>query len=210
MILSLLKRNRTKITSRTDVINALASKHQATRYLEIGVRNRDANFNKVDIPHKECVDPDPNSGADFLKTSDAFFAEHPEKRYDLIFIDGLHTGEQVQKDISNALKALNENGTIVLHDCNPPTAFHAREEYEVDGTFPPWNGTSWQGFAWWRKNSDALEMYTVDVDWGIGVVRQGQQTPINVPIDSYEDLESNRVEILNLISTDEFQRRLKS
>ena len=26
-----------------------------------------------------------------------------------------------------------------MHDCNPPTEFHQRENYEVDGQFPSWN-----------------------------------------------------------------------
>ncbi len=53
-------------------------------------------------------------------TSDAFFATNTSK-FDLIFIDGLHTSDQVIKDIFNALAALAKNGVIAVHDCNPMT-----------------------------------------------------------------------------------------
>jgi predicted O-methyltransferase YrrM len=39
------------------------------------------------------------------------------KKFDIVFVDGLHIEEQSTKDIHNALKVLNENGTIVVHDC---------------------------------------------------------------------------------------------
>ena len=35
----------------------------------------------------------------YKMTSDEFFAAHGEKRYDLIFIDGLHHAEYVERDI---------------------------------------------------------------------------------------------------------------
>lgn len=53
--------------------------------------------------------------------SDNFFKKYPTKKYDIIFIDGLHESEQVSKDIHNSVNALNERGVIIIHDYNPET-----------------------------------------------------------------------------------------
>ena len=193
-------------SSRISLVNHLACVNDYQSYLEIGVRNRDSMFNKIRVPMKICVDPDPAARADFFGTSDEFVASS-QQRFDIIVIDGLHTGEQVARDISNALAGLNPGGAVLLHDLNPPTAYHAREIQNVDDTNPDWNGTSWQGFAAHRKSDPDLDMYVVDTDWGVGFVRPGRQKCYDGPIDSYADLESNRAEILQLIPVREFLRR---
>ena len=40
--------------------------------------------------------------------------------YDIIFIDGLHTYEQVTKEIEHFIPMLNFNGYIIFHDTNNP------------------------------------------------------------------------------------------
>lgn len=192
---------------RVAIINHLVTIYGFESYLEIGVRRRADMFDHVICPKKHGVDPDPEAEADSQLTSDDFFKQHPERRFDLIFIDGDHTGQQVERDIENALAALNQGGVILLHDLNPPTAFHAREEFEVDGEFPSWNGTSWQGFAAFRKKRSDLEMFVIDTDWGVGFVRVGRQVIYQGPAESFEDLDKNRVELLNLISVRDFLRR---
>jgi predicted O-methyltransferase YrrM len=39
--------------------------------------------------------------------------------YDLIFLDGLHEGQQLYRELPPALKRLNRNGLILLHDVFP-------------------------------------------------------------------------------------------
>ena len=102
-----------KGTSRSEVINfIISSKNDQTHYLEIGVRNRADNFNLVNSTFKYSVDPavkliDKNH---FQITSDIFFDKvkngkllNQDIRFDLIFIDGLHLADQVDRDIDNAL-----------------------------------------------------------------------------------------------------------
>ena len=56
------------------------------------------------------------------KTSDKYFDFIPEHTvFDLIFIDGFHTKEQVKRDFENSLRCLNQNGFIVIHDTYPWT-----------------------------------------------------------------------------------------
>lgn len=193
-------------TDRVALCNHLIAARRLNSYLEIGCRNKADMNDRILARRVSSVDPDPAARAEYCMTSDDYFNNHDE-RFDLIFIDGLHIGEQVKRDISNSLRALNPGGFILLHDMNPPTELHAREENEVNGSFPAWNGTSWEGFAWHRKYSPQLEMYVVDADWGVGVVRPGAQVLWNGPTQGFAALETSRREILNLITVAEFLKR---
>lgn len=198
---------------RYDIINKIAEKISAESYLEIGVYNPADCFDKIRIKHKESVDPgiDGLSLATHKLTSDDFFASlEAERRWDIIFIDGLHTGEQVYLDVKNALKHLNENGYIVLHDCNPPTIYHARE-LQSDRNQPAgasWNGTVWKAFQKLRTtHSNLLDMVTVDTDWGVGVLRKGKSVAISEDFNSMYDyvyFDKNRKDVLLLVNEEEF------
>src|SRR5690242_7674998 len=67
--------SRKTVQSRTDVLNVIAYQAEARRYLEIGVRDRLSNFDRVLVPIKHGVDPAPARGrVDYCMTSDEFFA----------------------------------------------------------------------------------------------------------------------------------------
>jgi hypothetical protein len=196
--------------SRTTIINRLISKFNYKSYLEIGVRDPDSNFNQINIENKEGVDPSPQKPVTHLMTSDAFF-EKNKKKFDIIFIDGLHLDYQVDKDIKNSLNFLNDNGVIVMHDCNPCNELLQRDEFEINGQYLAWNGTVWKSFAKLRTTTEELEMCVVDTDHGVGIIRIGKQK--KYPFDpqteklDFNFLDSNRVELLNLISVAEYQRK---
>src|SRR5690606_5184892 len=160
-----LKNN--KMPNRTDLLNHLATKYDLKRYLEIGVQNPDINYYKIVCPYKTGVDPDPRADATYRMTSDRFF-EFTTNTFDLIFIDGLHTAEQVGKDFENSLKILSPKGFIVLHDCNPE-----KEEHTIVPRPTPtghWNGDVYK-FA--CRLSDPENMFhTVNIDNGCGVFRR--------------------------------------
>jgi hypothetical protein len=187
---------------RTDIINIIAHKYHYRSYLEIGCQYRHVNFDRILCPRKVCVDPDPRLPlkADYPMTSDAFFAQNVEM-FDLFFIDGLHEHEQVERDIQNCLKFMNPGGTIVMHDCNPTTEIMQR----VPRAQLEWTGDTWKAFVKTRQNR-MLRMYVVDTDYGVGVIREGLQTPIYVSDEdlTYENFEERRKEWLNLISVQEF------
>ena len=88
---------------RISIINDLITKYDFKSYLEIGVRNTFECFDLINCETKDGVDPSPrHPEVNFPVTSDVFFANlKPEKKYDLIFIDGLHLFEQVIKDVNN-------------------------------------------------------------------------------------------------------------
>ena len=76
---------------RWDLIEYLINKYSYSDYLEIGC-DQDQLFSKIKIQNKVGVDP--NSGGNVRKTSDEFFKENKNK-FDIIFIDGLHTYDPV-------------------------------------------------------------------------------------------------------------------
>ena len=193
------------LASRTSVINHLVNKHSLDNYLEIGVRDG-RNYDKILAKNKTGVDPFPTKNINGLHklTSNDFFKINKTK-FDLIFIDGLHLEQQVDKDIEGCLKILSNDGFIIMHDCSPPTEFHQRENYEVDGKFPPWNGTVWKSFAKLRINNINLNLCCVDCDWGIGIIRKKKQKNFKFSGDlNFNFLDNNRQKLLNLISVEDF------
>lgn len=206
--------------SRTEVINLLiGSLNRQTYYLEIGVRDPRVNFSKIKSERKWSVDPGlelEENLADFPCTSDEFFQklksgkweELPDK-FDVIFIDGLHVSEQADRDILNSMEFLAEDGFIVVHDCNPPTEWHAREEFHFgkSPSGPLWNGTTWKSFVKWRKNKEVYSC-CVDTDWGVGILSKkfplGLATNLSNEFYEFKTFDANRKEFLNLISMDKF------
>ena len=193
------------VANRTSIINHLIKKYNLKNYLEIGVRDL-RNFEKINIKNKIGVDNNPlKFDQNIIKTdSDNFFLNNT-KNFDIIFIDGLHLEYQVDKDIKNSLNILSNDGFIIMHDCNPPTEFHQREKYEVDGKFPSWNGTTWRSYVKLRMNNEKLNMCCVDCDWGVGIIKKGRQQKYQITQKlNYNLLEKNRSSMLNLISVNKF------
>lgn len=186
---------------RTDLLNFLAEKHNLQRYLEIGVQVPELNFDKIKCPVRYGVDPDPNAHATFLMTSDEAFNAGFRNKFDLIFIDGLHTAEQVKKDFENALKILSPNGFIVLHDCNP-----LKEEHTIVPR--PTKTGHWNGSCYKFAAGLQYPKYTVDIDNGCMVVgSEADSFPYEnwqVNKVTWNHFDKNRKELLNLISWDEF------
>lgn len=213
-----------KAPKRFDIINfLLASFDRQTTYLEIGVRNPADNFEKIKASTKYSVDPGIEFKAnpvDFKVTSDVFFEGlrkgtflQPTTLFDVIFIDGLHLAEQVDRDIENALQFLKEDGFVVLHDCNPLTEWHAREEhnYTISPAGQQWNGTTWKGFLKARYRKD-VSSCCIDTDWGVGIISKvkklGEAPTTKNDFYEFNLLEKNRLNQLNLLSFEEFKAKL--
>ena len=186
--------------NRTDIINRIIKSNGAKKYLEIGVDDG-VNFSKINCDYKIGVDPASNSPANIHSNSDEFFDKNKEN-FDVVFIDGLHHADQVYKDIINSLKVLNKNGYIVCHDMNPIEEIHQIIPYSGCGA---WTGDCWKAFVKLRMGKNDLEMYTVDTDYGCGIITKGHQKLLKVNDSlTYNYLDKNRKELLNLISPEKF------
>ncbi len=194
---------------RYDVINYFLRTRGYQKYLEIGVFTGRC-LRHVVCNDKTAVDPNPQTEAKDTKihalTSDDFFATN-KRKFDLVFIDGLHLADQVVKDIYNSLAVLEPGGTILMHDCSP-----AKEERQVREQGRAWNGDVWKAFAFVRAFVPEAVCRVLNTDHGIGVIalKQGCTAPAftdDVARKSQEyfdkitwrDLETNRSEMLGLI-----------
>ena len=139
-------------------IKTLAEGLNAQTYLEIGV-NKGRTFFPVSIPHKTAVDPRflfdkaavEQSDKVMLKemTSDDFFSALPmTHKYDVIFLDGLHTFEQTYRDLCNSLLHSHERSVILIDDTKPCDVYSAiphqnkalRYRKQAEGKGIGWHG----------------------------------------------------------------------
>ena len=155
--------------NRVAVINLLCAGQQAEDYLEIGCHNNDC-FDSVIARNKTGVDP--QRGGTHRLTSDQFFSTCGDKKFDIIFIDGMHTYEQVRRDVINSLRHISVGGWIVLHDMFPRDW---REEH-VPLVFPVCLGDVWKlGFELAR--SPGIDFKILKIDHGVGVLRVTTENP---------------------------------
>ena len=212
---------------RSDIINFLLDSLDTTdtQYLEIGVRNPEDNFDKINSNIKISVDPGIEfkmNPVDHRMTSDDFFNQikngnslSKDIKFDVIFIDGLHLADQVERDINNSLNYIKDDGFIVLHDCNPPTEFHSRESfsYYMSPAKYFWNGTTWKAFFKFRQSRE-LYSCCIDSDWGVGIISKeinlGKPTTVKNPFYEYQVLNENRSESLNLIDYNDFKSKIRN
>jgi hypothetical protein len=190
--------------TRTQVVDALIRQNKFRSYLEIGCQN-DINFSAINIPHKIGVDP--ALGGTYRMTSDAFFAQNVEK-FDLIFIDGMHTFEQVYKDFFNAYNVLNAGGVILFHDMLPTSW----EQEMVPRMSRGWNGTVWK-IAYELKRLLDNQFAIIVADQGLGIVFKNNEKPKLTPSDedyvraqnaTYNDFLKDYTSF-NLVSASEFE-----
>ncbi|MFH1427409.1 MAG: class I SAM-dependent methyltransferase [Patescibacteria group bacterium] len=222
--------------NRAEVIQKIINKIKAKTYLEIGVEYG-STFLKIRAKKKIAVDPSLKISwkrkiyylpeifkMKFYKmTSDEFFARRAsifsKNKIDVAFIDGLHTFEQSLNDVENCLKYLSQNGVIIMHDCLPaseaaacPSSLGAKKMNSWQGE---WCGDVWKTIVNLRSQRDDLNIFVLDTDRGIGIIKRGQaenklnfsETEINKM--DYNDFEKNKKEFLNLKPVEYFNDFLK-
>lgn len=211
--------------NRLNILNYLISKYFAgnCNYLEIGVCDPDECFNYVAATDKSGVDPGmlfATNNVEFPMTSNEFFFKlergetrfAPDHRWDVVFIDGLHTANQVFIDAKFALNHLSPNGFVVLHDCNPPDWIMANDDLDwfyneggknVQGAL---NGSCWKAVYYLRTILDK-RIVTVDTDHGVSIIANGmsgEKILHTNPFYEFRELKKDRKTYLGLISPDEF------
>jgi hypothetical protein len=204
-----VQRNFNSEIKRFHVINYLIEKYNLINYLEIGVFKGE-NIREVQALHKDGVDPGVEGYSplevNYPISSDKFFElikGHNEIKYDLIFIDGLHEYSQVKKDIENSLNHLQPYGFIVMHDCNPVSY----EAQLPNRQTIAWNGDVWKAFVEFKQNNSHYDCCVVDIDFGIGVIKNNSNLFNSIPLINmdYQTFNSSRKDHLNLITWNEFK-----
>jgi hypothetical protein len=187
------------MVARNKMINRIIADKGYQSYLEIGIADG-RNFSLINVKTKDGVDP--NYPCNNRVTSDQFFANlSATKLYDFIFIDGLHTKEQVAKDISNSLNHLALNGTIMVHDLSPRTPEEATPKQTTTGS---WFGNGYECWLSLRMTRSDLEMCVISTDSGCGIIRRGTQQLYPKKDISWCIMVEDRKNALNLVSIEEF------
>lgn len=147
---------------RATVIQSILNLYEAPNYLEIGV-DQGTTFHALQASRKVAVDvrfafdvaaarsaPAAHNCDYHELTSDAFFATRAlsAPKFDVVFIDGLHTFDQTLRDMLNASYVLAEGGTIIIDDVMPSTYAASLPDLDLSRRF--WAATnnpdgSWMG-----------------------------------------------------------------
>lgn len=150
--------------NRIAIVNLLLSADPGAAYLEIGCASNQL-FDAVMA--KDKIGVDPVSGGTHRQTSDEFFAGNGERRFDVVFIDGLHVYGQVRRDLVNALAAVRSGGWVALHDMLPRDWV---EEHVPQISTSRWTGDGWK-VAFELLQGRDLDFRIIAADHGVGVVK---------------------------------------
>lgn len=189
----------------TQILQYLIDTRGLSSYCEIGLQNSKNNFDKIKCKTKVSVDPDPNALAMYKCTSDDFFITN-NRQFSIIFIDGLHTADQVKRDFENSLRCLNDNGFIVIHDTCPD-----EEKYTtVPRETRKWYGNVWM-FAVSLNNYTGIDFVTLDIDCGITIVwKNGNEYKYSNSFSgcTFGYFQSEKNKLLNIIPPAEIDKHL--
>lgn len=162
-------------------LNALAKMiNNASNYCEIGI-DKGYTLEAVDILTRVGVDPNPKicmsrlpTGVSVrIETSDAFFnREDLDSKFDLYFIDGLHTYDQVYRDIVNCFQHSYPWSVVVVDDVVPADRIAAirdlnqsRLERKVSGSKDlRWHGDVYRVMLLLHQHHPELQIRTVGGD----------------------------------------------
>src|ERR1700753_4069981 len=167
--------------SRLELIQQLIKKNNYHNYLEIGVSIGTVFF-RVHCQKKIAVDPEFGfskfkvltrtirlgnfsnlTTKYFEKTSDDFFRDNAKALFgqplQLCLVDGMHEYSFALRDIENTLQYLDDNGVIIIHDCNPKKPENACtfKEWEKRGNTGEWNGDVWKAIVYLRSMREDID-----------------------------------------------------
>ena len=200
-----LNYNWSNYPSRFEIIQKIIEKRKYENYLEIGCY-KDSNFSKINIKNKIGVDP--ISGGNIKMTSNEFFKIN-NKKFDCVFIDGLHIYEQVRVDILNSIKFLNPNGIIIIHDCLPLKIWNQI----VPKIYGHWNGDVWKAIVETRTMKN-IDTYTCKADHGLGIIlKRPNRNLLKINTDNFKKLKfkdyyNNHKNFMNIIEVESIDQLL--
>jgi Methyltransferase domain len=184
------------MVSRAEVINKLGEFFpKSLAYLEIGV-DEGTTFFAVKARTKVAVDPrfkfpiteakSKEPAGEFHEvTSDLYFSDIATERtrFDIIYLDGLHTCEQTLRDFTNSLQFLAEDGIVVIDDVIP-NSYHAslpdpRIAYKVrdfvHNSDDSWMGDVYKLVFFIESYFPSCQLRTVSDNHGQAIVWKGKK-----------------------------------
>jgi len=178
-----------EIYERHEIINQIIKARKYKTYLEIGTDKGDT-FSKVNIQNKVCCDPvdnvkkEYNFKINYLMTSDEMFDQFDRnKKFDLIFLDGMHEERYLDRDIINALRHLNKGGLILCHDTIPTNVLYARK-YQLGNLIQGgWTGNVYKSIL--KLQQQNIKFYTlINVIHGMTIIEY-HDNPYELVVPNY-------------------------
>lgn len=217
-----------------EIASLLARQLGFSSYLEICTPTTGGTFALVDREQFQRVvrlmyrcptsftDGEPVELATAEESAEALYAKlmRSGEKFDLVFVDPFHSYASSLRDLVFALQLVRDDGVVMVHDCNPPNGAVAQMECR-DGD---WCGVTFAAYLDVVLFSEGLSHFTVDTDYGCGVISKNQLLRrcfdfrqdaglaarwLQVDLfRKYSLLERARAELLHLISPEEFSRKL--
>lgn len=179
-----------EVYERYEIINQLILSRGYKTYLEVGTDKGDTYNQIVDVVEKECCDPFNNIKPEYKftltyqMTSDEMFDKmDKDKKYDLIFLDGMHEERYLDRDIINALKHLNKGGLILCHDTIPTNVLYSRK-YPLQNILKGgWTGNVYKSIL--KLQEQNISFYTlINVIHGMTIIEY-YENPYELKIPNY-------------------------
>jgi hypothetical protein len=220
--------------SKADLINHLAEVHGYRHYLELCTYTSGRRYAEIDRTKLDCRRlmyrcPDGfDDGMPVDYCSPTFDISeclakirHEGRSFDIALVDSWHEYEPSWRDILEGFRLIRADGILVVHDCLPP-----RPEITVPTYIPgEWCGVSYQAYVDFISGRHDLAVYTVDTDYGCGVIRKlGAPSPESAtpasdelladwrskrgdPVEAFAFFHAHKQVMLNLITVEEFFAR---
>jgi hypothetical protein len=147
-----------------------------------------------------------------------------DRSFDIALVDSWHEYEPSWRDLVERFRLIRQGGTLVVHDCLPPRAEVAVPKY-IPGE---WCGVSYQAYVDFISQRNDLAVYTVDTDYGCGVIRKlanpsagstagagaellgDWRSKRDDPMAAFAFFQTHKQVLLNLITPEEFFARARS
>jgi hypothetical protein len=162
----------------SEIINRIFElRREKGNYLEIGVEYG-KTFQAVKAKKKTGVDPNFRFHRGFQirnvflheMNSDDFFKRPSKSKWDLVFLDGLHTAKQTYKDFLALLPNVNQKSVVIIDDTVPsdihsklPTAeaaYLSRNKAGISNDFQ-WHGDVYKVVHWIASDFPTLRYVTI-------------------------------------------------
>lgn len=211
-----------------EIANALVPKYGYRTYLEICTPMTGGTFRRTRSSQlRTCHRMMYRCPQDFADGGEITFRSPNEQiegllpegaQYDLVFVDAWHTYACASRDLAFAFSLLSPGGTLLVHDCSPPSKEVAAPEFDQC----PWCGVTYCAFLDLVCVQPGIDYRVVDTDYGCGIVRksgpggkgaaprerqildQWRLQRAARALDVFDFFAQHRRELLNLVSVDQF------
>src|SRR3954453_610824 len=213
---------------KTDIIHFLSDLYGYSSHLEVCTPTTGGLYHKIDrsrfkfchrlmyrCPASHDGGMDVNFRSPDLRTAGLFETiQALGLRYDIVLVDSFHSYDASYRDLADALRTLTDRGTVVVHDCLPPTEGLVGRDW----TPGSWCGVTFMAYIDFLNDHPELASATVDADFGCGIVRKGGPRPaLSSEIadgwraargggaSAFRFMTENKDRLLNLMSADAFR-----